>query len=118
MKLIDVILPVPINSTFTYDSSGFNVDVGNLVDVNFSGRNVVGLVTNIKSDDSRFEQKYRIKGIISILPYKKICLSDINFLKSVSEFNMIPIGLVFKMMFPDCIAGKTIEKTVKKYKIK
>ena len=118
MTLVNVILPVPINSTFNYNSNGLNVDVGNLVEVNFSGRNTVGLVVGIENDKDIGESKYKIKNVLSVLPYKKISLKDINFLKNVSEFNVIPIGLVFKMMCPDCIFGNNVEKTVKKYRIK
>ena len=118
MSLIDVILPVPINSTFTYESQGLNISVGDLVEVNFSGRNMVGLVVNIESNRDITNKQYKIKNIISVLSYKTIKQKDIEFLYSVSNFNMIPIGLVFKMMFPDCLSTKTSEKVVKKYSIK
>ena len=118
MTLVNVILPVPINSTFNYNSNGLDVDVGNLVEVNFSGRNTVGLVVGIENDKNIGESKYKIKNVLSVLPYKKISLKDINFLKNVSDFNVIPIGLVFNMMCTDCIFGNNVEKTVKKYRIK
>ena len=118
MVLVNVILPVPISSTFNYNSNGLDVEIGNLVEVNFSGRNTIGLVVGIDNYDDANESKYKIKNILSVLPYKKINMKDINFLKSVSEFNIIPIGLVFKMMFPECIFGNNVEKTIKKYRIK
>ena len=118
MSLIDVILPVPINSTFTYESQGLNISVGDLVEVNFSGRNMVGLVVNVENDINTVEKKYKIKNVMSIIFHRAIKQKDIEFLYNVSNFNMIPIGLVFKMMFPDCLLTKNSEKVVKKYSIK
>ena len=117
MPLVNIILPVPVNSTFTYNSLGIEVFIGDLVEVNFSGRNMIGLVIDIENTDIR-EKKYKIKNILSVILAKAAKQKDIDFLYSVSNFIMIPIGLVFKMMFPDYLLTKTSEKIIKKYSIK
>lgn len=112
MNVAKIVLPLPLNSTFDYTFDNQKVEVGSIVEVNFSGRTMIGVVIAIDVKDI-LDIKYKIKNISRILDMKPIKQEQIDFLMQVSNYNLIPIGLVFKLMLPTIISDKT--KTIKKY---
>ena len=99
MKIAKVIIPTPIfYKTFDYLINIENVVIGSLVNVTFSKTKTIGLVLDIyEADTSEFKLK-EIDSILNILPLKYELL---QFIKWVADYNLIPIGLVFKSIFSD-----------------
>ena len=88
-----VLLPKIFNFPFTYNSKNIN-KIGNLVEVPFGTRNEIGVVwkntysepENIKIKDIGKPTEYTID--------KKL----VDFIEWFSLYNMVPIGLVLKMV--------------------
>ena len=88
-----VLLPKVFNFPFTYNSKTQN-KIGNLVEVPFGSRNEIGVIwknnysepKNIKIKDIRKKTNYSID--------RKL----IDFIEWFSTYNMVPIGLVLKMV--------------------
>ncbi len=88
-----VLLPKVFNFPFTYNSTT-NSNIGNLVEVPFGSKKEIGVIwknnysepKNIKIKDISRKTKYSID--------KKL----IDFIEWFSSYNMVPIGLVLKMV--------------------
>ncbi len=98
MLLANIIVPFGINGTFSYLADEFpEIKLGNIVAIQFKNRNTIGLVlnlTNIQDDNQKVTKS--IQKIHNIKPLNEQLL---EFIKSVSNYNLIPPGIVFKMIF-------------------
>jgi len=92
-----VLLPKIFNFPFTYNSKKIN-KIGNLVEVPFGTKNEIGVIwKNTYSEP----ENIKIKNISKLTKYtidKKL----VDFIEWFSSYNMVPIGLVLKMV----IGGK------------
>tara|TARA_B100001564_G_scaffold329975_1_gene314875 strand:- start:232 stop:2187 length:1956 start_codon:yes stop_codon:yes gene_type:complete len=105
-----ILLPNIFNHPFTYKSN-LDLKVGDYVVVPFGKSKIIGVVWNefeIKND-----KKFIVKDVIkklNIYPLKK---KTINFLNWFAIYNIIPKGMVLKLLF---LSNKAIEKfTIDKY---
>ena len=94
MIILELAIPVAIFKTFDYYSEDENIKIGSVVSINFARTKTIGLVVNIK-DSSSFELKKINNKILSLNN------NIVNFIKKVADYNIIPIGLVFKFVFND-----------------
>ncbi|AHX11155.1 primosomal protein N' [Neorickettsia helminthoeca str. Oregon] len=90
---LKVVLPLALDEEFLYSSGELMVQVGNLVMVNFNGRNIIGLVISVGPETS---VQYTVKEITSVLPFKLLQASYIEFLFWVARYNFAKIGLVLR----------------------
>ena len=88
-----VLLPKVFNFPFTYNCSAEN-KIGDLVEVPFGSKKEIGVVwkniypvpQNIKIKDVRKKTEYSIDGKM------------VDFIEWFSSYNMVPVGLVLKMV--------------------
>lgn len=100
-----------LNASYTY-SYGQELDIGQLVSVDFRNKETIAIV--LDKDGSKFSGK--IKKISSILPYE-IPKSYIQFAKFVSDYNIIKLGTIFKLIIPFSIDSiLSPEKEIRKEK--
>ena len=88
-----VLLPKVFNFPFTYNSKNLS-KIGNLVEVPFGAKNEIGVIWK----NTYLEPKnIKIKNINKLTNYtidKKL----VDFIEWFSSYNMVPIGLVLKMV--------------------
>lgn len=101
MLIAEIIVPLGVDGTFDYSVENFpEIKEGNIVSVQFRNKNFVGLVVKLTNKD--VNQKI-IKSIQNIFNVKPLDRNLINLIKSVSDYNLIPLGIVFKMVLSEKI---------------
>lgn len=116
MKIAKVIIQVPLNTTFDYlvnDNLINNLAVGYFVLVEFRKTKLIGVVSDICELDEK-TIKYKLKPLIKIIDLKPLNQQNLDFIKWVSDYNLIPIGMVLKFMFSENIFNIK-EKEINKY---
>ncbi|MDB1135007.1 primosomal protein N' [Candidatus Anaplasma sp. TIGMIC] len=102
--IAEVIVPVPLDKTFYYAiKDGMSLSAGDYVRVPFGGRVAVGLVVDIKAT---VECEVELKTVIDKLLFPAINPAAIKFIQWVSSYNIIPLGMVLKMVFGGMPKGK------------
>ena len=100
MSYADVILPVPLQGTFTYAvAAGQTVQVGVRVLVPFGrGKTYVGLVAR-QHDEA--PQGYEVKAIIDVMDAEPIVTpQQLQLWQWISDYYLSPIGEVYKAALP------------------
>ena len=88
-----VLLPKVFNFPFTYNSK-YESKIGDLVEVPFGAKNEIGVIWKNKYTEPK---DIKIKDIKKNTGYS-INSKLINFIEWFSSYNMVPIGLVLKMV--------------------
>ena len=102
MKFVEVALPTPIRSTFTYKNPFSYSLVGKRVVVPFGRRTLIGLVL-AESDET--SSAYQLKEITEILDEQPLFSKQLlNSIKYLSDYYFHPIGEVV------CVYTKLIKK--------
>lgn len=112
--LYEVLIPKPFNTTFTY-SYDEDLKLGKIVLVEFRKKNLIGLIwgksnkiignNQTKTTSKAYNIKPIFKGYDLYLSPKQL-----EFLEWVANYNLIPKGMVFKMMLS---VNKHFDKKVK-----
>tara|TARA_B100001057_G_scaffold185089_1_gene185792 strand:+ start:3851 stop:5806 length:1956 start_codon:yes stop_codon:yes gene_type:complete len=104
-----ILLPRVFNHPFTYESD-INLKVGDYVLVPFGKSKITGVVWDEfeKNNDKIFKLKNIFKKL-NVTPLKK---NTINFLNWFGEYNLIPKGMVLKLIL---LSSGAIEKKDKKF---
>ena len=108
MKL-DILLPLKFNHPFTYQSD-LNVKLkkGDYVVVPFRNKKITGVVWDL---DPKVPSNIKIKKIISNLDIPAMSISNLNFIKKFSYYNLTSLGMVFKLF----LYTKGLESCHKKF---
>ena len=103
-----ILLPNIFNHPFTYESE-INLKLGEFVLVPFGKSKITGVVWDEfeKNDNKKFKIK-SIQKKLDVIPLKK---DTINFLNWFAEYNLIPKGMVLKLVL---LSSNAIEKIEKK----
>ena len=92
--LVDVLLPLNFDQTFTYKIDQ-KAEVGNIVLVSFKNKEIIGVIWSLNSES--LKKGIKIKKIIKILDLPTFSINKINFIKQMSNYNLIKKGLVFNL---------------------
>ena len=113
MNFVDVAIPSPLRSTFTYKNNTGELLAGKRVLVEFGKRKLVGVVTTDKSD---FKGQYKIKDILQVLDDKPT-FNDIQLItiERISKYYMHPIGIVFEAFLPTMLRKAKTQLDLNKY---
>ena len=108
MKL-DILLPLKFNHPFTYQSD-LNVKLkkGDYVVVPFRNKKIIGIVWDL---DPKVPSNIKIKKIISNLDIPAMSISNLNFIKKFSYYNLTSLGMVLKLF----LYTKGLESCHKKF---
>ena len=113
-----ILLPNIFNHPFTYESN-INLKPGEFVLVPFGKSKLTGVVWD--EFEKNLNKKFKIKSILKKLDVTPLNKNTINFLNWFAEYNLVPKGMVLKLVL---FSSKAIEKKEKKlyepfrYKIK
>lgn len=106
-RLIQVAIPVPLFATFTYkvesDSSANPIVVGSRVVVPFRNKREIGICTQVDADPPK---KGKLKAIISAPDAEPVISAPmIDLCKWISEYYIVPLGLVLRSVLPAALTG-------------
>ena len=90
-----VLLPKVFNFPFTYNSNNISIKTGDLVEVPFGKNKEIGVVWKNKNIELK---NIKIKNISKKIQDYSIDQNLINFIEWFSTYNMVPLGLVLKMV--------------------
>ncbi|ABD45472.1 primosomal protein N' [Ehrlichia chaffeensis str. Liberty] len=111
--IAEILLPVPINKTFYYTIPENDMFcVGEYVLVPFGARTLVGVILKLNDmipSDCNVE-KLQLKVVISKNSLPRVNVALLNFIKWVSDYNIVPAGLVLKMVFSNVVNAKSFSK--------
>lgn len=104
MKIAKIVVPLNVDGAFDYCIDKFpNIVPGNLVRISFANKNLVGLVVDVLDKNENIVKNIKdIENVLDMMPFR---LEFINFLQKLSWYNIIPIGLVFKLVFSEKLLG-------------
>jgi primosomal protein N' (replication factor Y) len=103
-KVVSVAIPLMVHECYSYLVLG-DTKRGDLVKVNFHNKLLIGIVVDIV--DNLNNSKIKLKNI-----EEKLDLSFgekfVDFLRWVADYNIVPIGLIFKLTFSEkfLVVGK------------
>ena len=92
---VPILLPNIFNHPFTYDSD-LKLKVGNYVVVPFGKSELTGVVWD--EFEKKTNKNFAIKKVSKRLDVPSLKKSTIKFLNWFSEYNMIPKGMVLKLL--------------------
>ena len=108
MKL-DILLPLKFNHPFTYESDlQTKLKKGDYVVVPFRNKKIMGIVWDC---NPKVPSNIKIKKIVSILNIPAISISNINFIKKFSHYNLTSLGMTLKLF----LYSKGLESFDKKF---
>jgi len=97
-EFFDVLLPLPLDRSFTYSAESLKVELYDVVKVNFGRREIFGIVVRklSQNDLSNHLILEKIKPIIEVNKLIKFNKNLFCFLEIISNYNMASKGLVLK----------------------
>lgn len=121
--IYEILLPLKFNQTFSYKSPDIILKIGDIVKVEFGRKKLFGLVLK-KSSFQEFLNNTtlsedKIKNIIEKNEFIHLKDNIIKFIKKISEYNLVPAGLVLKAFIgflnSDKVKNDLIEKTINNF---
>ncbi len=106
-----ILLPNIFNYPFTYESD-FNLKIGDYVVVPFGKTKLIGVVWD--EFEKKSNKNFKIKKILKKLDVTPLKLKTVKFLNWFSEYNIVPKGMVLKLVL---LSNSVTEKLTRdKYK--
>ncbi|CCE77629.1 MULTISPECIES: replication restart helicase PriA [Wolbachia] len=107
-KTVDVLLPLPIDQLFSYAvEEDTEVSIGDYVVVPFARKRLIGIVWRESSKSDR-----ELKFIEQKIDLPSIRPKLIEFAKWVAQYNVIPIGMLAKVIMGGVLKVNQIDKLV------
>ncbi|MDN5248306.1 MAG: primosomal protein N' [Wolbachia endosymbiont of Tyrophagus putrescentiae] len=105
-KIVDVLLPLPITQLFSYAvSDNITISTGDYVIVPFGNKRLIGIVWQCGSTTNRAVKLIEKKvDLPSIRPKLK------TFTEWVSQYNLIPLGMLAKAIMGGVLKVNTVDK--------
>jgi primosomal protein N' (replication factor Y) len=102
VKIAKILIPIGVYGCFDYETGGFELTPGNLVKVPFRRGETFGLVMALQElADSNLTGPPGLKKVASILPIPPLEGRLIKFIRWFSDYNIIPSGLVLRLIFSE-----------------
>ncbi len=111
-----ILLPIALEDEYSYlIPKDININIGDVVLVNFINRNIYGLVTDIENITRK--PKFKLKTIISKDENIKIDQKLIELIHFAANYNLAPKGLFLKLAISILNSSKNKETSKISYKI-
>ncbi|MDR2077986.1 MAG: primosomal protein N' [Rickettsiales bacterium] len=111
MEIAEVVVPLHLYGTFDYLVESGGVMAGNLVKVPFRSGEILGLVIAVREITEK--DVIKLKNIKSVLAVQPLRPELLKFIHWVADYNIIPLGLLLKLVFFEKYAacsGRTVNK--------
>jgi primosomal protein N' (replication factor Y) (superfamily II helicase) len=114
---VAILFPKIFNHPFTYKSETLQpLKPGDFVKASFGSSIITGVVW---PDEQKTEKKFKIKKISKKINVKKLNNPMIKFISWFSKYNLVPLGMSFKMcLLNKDVVEKNFTKEFNKFKIK
>ncbi len=106
---VPILLPNIFNHPFTYESQ-FDLKVGDYVVVPFGKTKITGVVWD--EFEKKNNKRFKVKNVLEKLDVSPLKKSTINFLNWFAEYNIIPKGMVLKLVLLSSNAIERLQKDV------
>ncbi len=106
---VPILLPNIFNHPFTYESSDLNLKTGDFVIVPFGNSKMTGVVWN--EFEKNKNKNFLIKKVIKKINIPSLKKNTIKFINWFSEYNLVPVGMVLKLLL---LSNNAIEKLPEK----
>ncbi len=106
---VPILLPNIFNHPFTYESSNLNLKTGDFVIVPFGNSKMTGVVWN--EFEKNKNKNFLIKKVIKKINIPSLKKNTIKFINWFSEYNLVPVGMVLKLLL---LSSNAIEKLPEK----
>jgi len=93
---VPILVPNIFDYPFTYETGNIKLKVGDYVLIPFGKSQITGVVWN--EFEGKNNKKFLIKKVISKLNIPSLNIKIINFLNWFSKYNLIPKGMVLKLL--------------------
>jgi len=106
-SIVQVLLPMAIDRPFAYGlPQEVNCEVGDLVEVPFRGKTATGVIWKKGST----EYTGKVRELIRKLNLPPLSLESQEFISWVARYNLVPMGMVLKMVLPVTLESKNTRK--------
>ena len=113
MNLVEVALPTPLRSTFTYQHNLQESLIGKRVIVDFGRRKLVGIV--IKNNHQK-KVKFKVKYISKVLDESPVFnAQQLDKILEISDIYQHPVGEVAALFLPNMLRKNTTTESLRKY---
>ena len=114
---VPILFPKIFNYPFTYKSEITEpLKSGDFVKAPFGSSEITGVVWPY---EQKTKKKFKIKKILKKINVKNLDSSMIKFISWFSKYNLVPLGMSFKMcLLNKDVVEKTFDKEFNKFKIK
>ena len=114
---VPVLFPKIFDYPFTYKSEiSEPLNSGDFVKAPFGSNEITGVVWPY---EQKTEKKFKIKKISKKINVKNLNNSMIEFISWFSKYNLVPLGMSFKMcLLNKNVVEKNFDKEFKKFKLK
>ena len=114
---VPVLFPKIFDHPFTYKSEiSDSLNTGDFVKAPFGNSEITGIVW---PHEQKTKKKFKIKKITKKINVKNLNLSMIEFISWFSKYNLVPLGMSFKMcLLNKNVVEKNYNKEFNKYKVK
>ena len=114
---VSILFPKIFDHPFTYRSEILDsLNTGDFVKAPFGNSEITGIVWPY---EQKTKKKFKIKKITKKINVKKLNLSMIEFISWFSKYNLVPLGMSFKMcLLNQDVVEKNFDKEFDKYKVK
>ncbi len=114
---IPVLFPKIFDYPFTYESEiSESLNSGDFVKAPFGSSEITGVVW---SHEQKTNKKFKVKKILKKIKVKNLNSSMIEFISWFSKYNLVPLGMSFKMcLLNKDVVEKSFNKELEKFKIK
>jgi primosomal protein N' (replication factor Y) len=92
----EVLLPKVFNFSFTYNSNNIPLKTGDLVEIPFGQNTEIGVVWKKRNEE--LKKNIKIKKIIKKIENYSLDYKLVDFVEWFSSYNMVPLGLVLRMV--------------------
>ena len=114
---IPVLFPKIFDYPFTYESEiSESLNSGDFVKAPFGSSEITGVVW---PHEQKTNKKFKVKKILKKIKVKNLNSSMIEFISWFSKYNLVPLGMSFKMcLLNKDVVEKSFNKELEKFKIK
>jgi len=114
---IPVLFPKIFDYPFTYESEiSESLSSGDFVKAPFGSSEITGVVWPY---EQKTNKKFKVKKILKKIKVKNLNSSMIEFISWFSKYNLVPLGMSFKMcLLNKDVVEKSFNKELEKFKIK
>ena len=104
---VPILLPNIFNHPFTYESQ-LKLKIGDYVVVPFGKSKITGVVWD--EFEKKNNKKFKVKNVLKKLDVSPLKKTTIKFLNWFAEYNMIPKGMVLKLLLLSSNAVERLQK--------